>query len=93
MAHWIASTEFNYMSGLRETHYKCSECKKYLEKKYRTPNPDKCPSCGSYMIKKTDNLCDDCKLTDTCTESLKGLKCCKTTKCFKRDWAEMEEEE
>lgn len=52
MAHWIASTEFNYMSGLRETHYKCSECKKYLKKEYRTPNPDKCPNCGADMRDK-----------------------------------------
>lgn len=49
MAHWIASTEFNYMCGWRETHYKCSECKKYLKKEYRTPNPDKCPNCGASM--------------------------------------------
>ena len=37
------------MCGWRETHYKCSECKKYLKKEYRTPNPDKCPNCGASM--------------------------------------------
>jgi len=37
-----------------------------------------------------DNLCNDCRLADTCTDSLKGLTTCKTTKCFRREWAKME---
>ena len=42
--------------------------------------------------KESVNLCDDCKLADNCIASLKGLTGCKTTKCFRREWAETEEE-
>ena len=41
---------------------------------------------------ESDNLCDDCKISDTCALSLKGLTWCKTTKCFRYEWAKKEAE-
>lgn len=43
-------------------------------------------------MKDAKNLCDDCRIADNCPASLKGLTGCKTTKCFRHEWAEKEKE-
>lgn len=42
--------------------------------------------------REAENLCNNCKLADNCIASLKGLTGCKTTKCFRYEWAEKEAE-
>lgn len=85
-------------------HYKCSRCGKTLAIMFSETDDDDligCPFCLADMrgknelndeLSESDNLCDDCKLADNCTASLKGLTGCKTTKCFRHEWAEKEKE-
>lgn len=42
--------------------------------------------------REAENLCNNCKLADNCIASLKGLTGCKTTKCFRYEWAKKEAE-
>lgn len=71
--------------------WSCSFCGRGVENQENF-----CPECGRKIqvedkaMKKSDNLCDDCNLADTCVHSLKSLTGCRTTKCFRRKFAEME---